>query len=227
VKRLILNADDLGASEGVNRGVFECHAGGVVTSASLMVRAPAAESAAAGARTHPGLSLGLHADLTSPWAAGVELADACAVEDELALQLERFERLAGAPPTHLDAHHHAHRRPALWPVFQRASERLGIPLRDAGPAAYVGDFYAHPDDGPPNLELVGVAAFGRLLEGVPEGWTEIGCHPGYPDDLPSRYLAEREAEVRTLTDPRARAAIDRLGIRLASFRDLPGRPGVQ
>ena len=44
---LIVNADDLGRSPGVNRGVIEAHAGGIVTSASLMVRWPAAAEAAA------------------------------------------------------------------------------------------------------------------------------------------------------------------------------------
>jgi predicted glycoside hydrolase/deacetylase ChbG (UPF0249 family) len=35
-KYLIFNADDFGASSGVNRGILECHTRGVVTSASLM-----------------------------------------------------------------------------------------------------------------------------------------------------------------------------------------------
>ena len=41
-RRLIVNADDLGLSAGVNRGIVEAHARGIVTSASLMVRQPAA-----------------------------------------------------------------------------------------------------------------------------------------------------------------------------------------
>ena len=36
-KYLIVNADDFGASAGVNRGILECHTRGVVTSTSLMV----------------------------------------------------------------------------------------------------------------------------------------------------------------------------------------------
>ena len=35
---LIVNADDFGLSEGVNRGIVRAHEGGIVTSASLMVR---------------------------------------------------------------------------------------------------------------------------------------------------------------------------------------------
>ena len=60
---LIVNADDFGLSAGVNRGVIEAHERGIVTSASLMVRPPAAAEAAADARAYPELSLGLHVDL--------------------------------------------------------------------------------------------------------------------------------------------------------------------
>jgi predicted glycoside hydrolase/deacetylase ChbG (UPF0249 family) len=59
-----------------------------------------------------------------------------------------------------------------------------------------------------------------LREEVPLGWTEFSCHPGYPSpDFTSVYLAEREAEVRTLTDRRIRQTVAELGIRLASYAD--------
>jgi predicted glycoside hydrolase/deacetylase ChbG (UPF0249 family) len=63
MRGLIVNADDFGQSAGVNRGVIAAHERGVVTSASLMVRWPAAEEAASYARQRPGMSLGLHVDL--------------------------------------------------------------------------------------------------------------------------------------------------------------------
>ncbi len=61
-RALIVNADDFGQSFGVNRGIMEAHERGIVTSASLMVRWPAAREAAAYARKYPRLSLGLHFD---------------------------------------------------------------------------------------------------------------------------------------------------------------------
>ena len=64
---LIVNADDFGQSPGVNRGVIAAHERGVVTSTSLMVRWPSAAAAAAYAREHPALSVGLHVDL-GEWA---------------------------------------------------------------------------------------------------------------------------------------------------------------
>ncbi len=60
---LIVNADDFGRSPGVNWGIIEAHGGGIVTSASLMLRLPAAAKVAAYATEHPDLALGLHFDL--------------------------------------------------------------------------------------------------------------------------------------------------------------------
>ena len=52
-RALIVNADDLGRSSGINRGIGIAHERGIVTSASLMVRLPAAREAAAYARGLP------------------------------------------------------------------------------------------------------------------------------------------------------------------------------
>ncbi|MBA2449837.1 MAG: ChbG/HpnK family deacetylase, partial [Chloroflexi bacterium] len=60
---MIVNADDFGFSPGVSRGIVAAHERGIVTSASLMVRWPAAVAAAAYGRAHPALSVGLHVDL--------------------------------------------------------------------------------------------------------------------------------------------------------------------
>jgi len=58
MKYLIINADDFGLSEGVNRGILESHTRGVVTSASLMVTGDAVHEAVALARDHPKLGVG-------------------------------------------------------------------------------------------------------------------------------------------------------------------------
>src|SRR5919199_1733575 len=116
-RALIVNADDFGLSPGINAGVAAAHERGIVTSASLMVRWPAAGEAAAYARAHPALSLGLHVDL-GEWAyrdgAWVQLYqvvpedDRAAVAEELSRQLAAFRALVGRHPTHLDSHQHVH-----------------------------------------------------------------------------------------------------------------------
>src|SRR5207245_894270 len=60
---LIVNADDFGASTGINRGILACHTDGVVSSASLMVTGRAVSDAVSLSRDHPGLAIGLHWDV--------------------------------------------------------------------------------------------------------------------------------------------------------------------
>ena len=55
-----------------------------------------------------------------------------------------------------------------------------------------------------------------LREEVGEGWTEFLYHRGLPSpDYASVYFAERETEVRTLTDPRIRETAKELSSRFA------------
>jgi predicted glycoside hydrolase/deacetylase ChbG (UPF0249 family) len=60
---VIDNEDDLGLTEGVSRGVVEAHVNGIVSSATAMVRQPAAIGAVARARVRLRLGVGLHVDL--------------------------------------------------------------------------------------------------------------------------------------------------------------------
>jgi predicted glycoside hydrolase/deacetylase ChbG (UPF0249 family) len=229
-RRLIVNADDFGQSAGVNRGVVRAHEHGIVTAATLMVRWAAAEEAAAYARAHPRLSVGLHLDLgeweyaAGEWRARYEVVDTHdgdAVEAEVARQLEAFRRLVGRDPCHLDSHQHVHRKEPVRSALRRAGRRLGVPVRHYDPGIHHrGDFYGQNGRGRPYPGAITVDGLVDLLETLPEGVTELGCHPGGPDGLHSTYCSERATEVATLCDPRVRTALGRLGIQLASFTGL-------
>jgi chitin disaccharide deacetylase len=225
---LVVNADDFGRSPGVNRGVIRAHEEWIVTSASLMVRWPAAAEAAAYGR-RGSLSLGLHLDLgeweyrDGRWHVLYEVVASPtpeAVADEVARQLERFERLAGRSPTHLDSHQHVHRDGPERSALLRAGERLGVPVRDVTPGiAYSGGFYGQ-DGGLPYPHGITVEALVRTIETLPPGVTELGCHPANAIDHGTVYDRERVQELATLCDPRVRAAIGRCGVALRSFADL-------
>ena len=64
VKNLIVNADDLGWTEGVNRGIAEAHRNGIVTSASLLANGAAFTGGVELARDNPRLSVGVHLNLS-------------------------------------------------------------------------------------------------------------------------------------------------------------------
>jgi predicted glycoside hydrolase/deacetylase ChbG (UPF0249 family) len=220
-KNLIVNADDFGASTGVNRGILECHTRGVVTSASLMVTGHAVREAIAMSRDYPGLAIGLHWDVWGEDDREFDIDDLQAVHDEFHRQLDEFYRLLGKMPTHVDSHRHVHRGERLMPLFRELVEPLCVPLRNDGRVRFVGGFYAQWQWMETNLEYVSVPHLQRMLrEEVGEGWTEFSCHPGYASsDYAAVYYAEREAEVRTLTDPRIRQTAEELGIRLTSYAD--------
>ena len=227
-RRLIVNADDFGLSEAVNRGVIEAHEHGIVTSASLMVRSPAAAAAAEYGKQRPLLSLGLHADLgewiyeNGRWTALYELEQ---VESEIEWQLVVFRSLVGSDPTHVDSHQHVHREEPLRSIMLTAAGRLGVPVRACSPViGYCGSFYGQTRPGESLEEAISVDSLLRLLHELPEGITELGCHPGYADDLSSQYRGERELELETLCHPRVRATLAEEDIVLCSFRDVPDRP---
>jgi predicted glycoside hydrolase/deacetylase ChbG (UPF0249 family) len=221
VKLLIVNADDFGLSAGVNAGIVQAHEHGIVTSASLMVRQAAAEEAAALARRLPRLAVGLHIDLwesvfrDGEWARLYSWTDdeLDAIEREVQAQLARFRDLMGRDPEHLDTHQHVHRREPAATVVSRAARTLGLPLRGAGTARYVGGFYGQDDTGGPYPEGVTVSRLLQLLDALEPGLTEFGCHPGNvgEDDAlgGTVYRVERNVECRTLCDPRVLARVAR------------------
>ncbi|HYM54217.1 MAG TPA: ChbG/HpnK family deacetylase [Solirubrobacteraceae bacterium] len=225
MRHVIFNADDFGASSGTNRGIVECHTRGVLTSTSMMVTGAAVEEAVELSMTHPQLAVGLHWDVIGEDEREFDLDDHEAVHEEFAAQLQKFHELMGRPPTHIDSHRHMHLEDSVRDLFRELAAPFGVPLRGDGRVRFVGNFYAQWEWGVTDLEHVSVAALQEIIrEEVREGWTELSCHPGYATDayLPM-YRHEREAELRTLTDPRIRATLEEVGIELESYATYAAR----
>ena len=153
MKRLIVNADDMGRSPGIDRGIIAAHLRGIVTSTTLMANAPGAERAAALARACPTLDVGVHLVLTyarpltdpqriptlveadgsfprSPSAiVGEGRVNGEEALVEYRAQFGRAEVLLGRRPSHVDTHHWVHDDPALeWAVGELALE-TGVAAR--------------------------------------------------------------------------------------------------
>ena len=230
---LIVNADDFGQSPGINAGVIEAHRHGIVTSTSLMVRWPAAPEAADYARGHSDLSVGLHVDLGEWKQVGAEWFpryqvvnpnNRAAVEHEILQQLEQFRELMGRDPTHLDGHQHLQKSGYPGEILVSLAERLGVVLRGRSHAVtYEGSFYGSTASGETFPEGVSIERLVEIIESLPVGLTELGCHPGLGADVKSDYAEERALEVEALCHPRVRAAIERSGIELQSFADPASR----
>lgn len=151
MRSLVVNADDFGISEGVNKGIVEAHNRGILTSTTLMVNMPAFENAVEISKDIPTLGVGVHLNLTtgtpmlppsdiptlvgeggrflrlSPVLKQLSLGrmDPKQIEAELSAQVEKALQ-AGITPTHLDSHHHVHIHPVVQPIAIRLALRFGI-----------------------------------------------------------------------------------------------------
>jgi len=229
-RRLIVNADDFGQSAGVNEGVLRGHDEGIVTSASLMVRWPAAADAAQAALARRDLSIGLHVDLGEwrlaggLWQAVYEVAplrDAGAVRAEVCSQLDQFRSLMGQDPSHLDSHQHVHRQEPVRTVLTEWARELGVPLRHFAPQVrYCGDFYGQDEHGAQRPNVLSADYLIGLLQTLPPGTTELACHPAAAADLSTMYGHERLVELEVLCEARVLQAAAEFGIELCSFHDV-------
>ncbi len=160
--KIIVNADDLGLTSQVNRGIIECHTRGIVSSASLAVNASATEDAVNSVRQLPDLGVGIHLTLTLgksvlprqkvpslvtesghfyplyPFLLRL-LTGRISSEEiyaEVNAQVRKFLSF-GIPCTHVDMHRHLHVFPhIIAPVLQMAHNnglsRIRLPKEEGG-----------------------------------------------------------------------------------------------
>ena len=152
MKRLIINADDFGLSDGANRAVIRAYREGILTSTSLMVRGRAFAEAVSLARENPGLQVGLHLTLLQgkavlppeelpglvdregnfpldPVRTGMRYFFRRSLRGELQREIEaqilRF-RETGLPLSHIDGHLNIHMHPTIFSVLAELMPKYGI-----------------------------------------------------------------------------------------------------
>ena len=181
---LIVNADDLGLTEGHNRAIVQAHTGGILTSASALACGPAFEDAVGRVRSLPALSVGVHLTLlegtpilppaqvptlvrddgsfglnVGPLLRRLTLGRVCLEQvcREWRAQIARLFD-AGFPVTHLDSHKHIHMHPHLLDVVLTLAAEFGIPrMRLSRPA--------HPVWGTKPAALGALAVWARRRAG--------------------------------------------------------------
>jgi chitin disaccharide deacetylase len=287
LRNLIVNADDLGWTEGVNRGIAEAHRNGIVTSASLLANGAAFASGVELARAAPALGVGVHLNLSDgepaaprelvtsllndrgelegrPESLLLKLARRSVllneIEQEWDAQIQKVRDL-GIAPTHLDGHRHVQMLPGLFEIALRLAKKHGIAairisheessLRAAlsSGAKQKGVVVMRQGVQARGLKMLapdahekaeragiatadyfcGIAQTGemtregvlRLLEILPEGTTELMCHPGYADAAlaksATRLQTSRQTELEILTDTEIRNLVASQGIRLIDY----------
>ena len=191
------------------------------------------------------------ADFARAWLTGRVRRDE--LELELATQVARARAL-GVEVDHLDAHQHLHLLPGVRPLVEALARREGLPLRwpdrlpraswlrAPGPAvktsllSLLARAAPRPRDGVQRVSAGGVFEAGQLteatllslLESLPPGDFELGCHPGegrpwVPEDPGWTYGWQSELEA--LISPRVRARVEALGVELTTYARL-GAPSA-
>ncbi len=167
------------------------------------------------------------------------------VRAELRAQIEALIAW-GVRPSHLDSHHFVtYRFPQCLEVMFDLASEYELPIRWFSPQQsddIATRFHLSKEDAPKFLEAgarrldsarlwhpdhlvfhfiadrVSVAELGAIIESMPEGVTELMCHPGFHDpELDDIYRAERAVELEVLVEHQIRATLDRHGVELTSF----------
>jgi hopanoid biosynthesis associated protein HpnK len=278
-KRLIITADDFGLSESINEGIERAHREGVLTSASLMVAAPATADAIRRAKSLPNLRVGLHlvviegpavlpplqipdlVDAEGQFASnalrlgasyGFSRTARRQLADEIRAQFEAYAA-TGLALDHADAHKHMHLHPEVGKLMLHIGRDFGLsavrvpseppaamarcstPATLGARALYAWSALLRRRARRVGMTVAG-AVFGvawsghmtaprlkRLIANLPDGVSEIYCHPAARRDAATDALMpdyEHEAELAALIDPDLRTMLQRFGIVLGGYGDL-------
>lgn len=273
-KRLIINADDYGRTEQVSAGIRSAHLNGIVTSTTAMMNMPGIESGLEKAQKEcPHLGLGVHLVLTAgkpvlsvrqvptltggesqfpkasnfiKWMSGLELTQ---IRAEWEAQVQKFIRLTGRKPDHLDSHHHtSYFSRSLFQIMLEIAGELDCairpPLAEGGsdlPLDLPAELGTQPMEFIPTLlkqyrprcpdnfysSFYDTSAtrenFIQILSRLPVGTSEVMCHPGFSDTElmeGSSYNMRREHELGILQDPTIIQFIRDNNIQLITYAQL-------
>lgn len=243
-KYLIINADDFGLSQSINKGILEVFKIGNISSSSLMANMPGFEDAVRHTEKYPTLGVGMHVNLTygspinSPERVpslvneyGVfsyKLANTWEEADisvELKSQWERLMK-AGLNPTHIDSHQHIQMYPKVYKHMVSLANSHNISMRKTIYDPSVGitphkkiDYFVMDT----YFEGDGISRLLQHIQNLKCGVTEIMCHPGYIDSVVStvsEWTYVREIECRVFSQPIIRELISELGIHLINYREI-------
>jgi predicted glycoside hydrolase/deacetylase ChbG (UPF0249 family) len=138
---LIINADDLGISPEVNRGIFVAYEKGVVTDSSLLIKGPYTHQAMEMIKKEPSFQVGIHIDLDPlldwespgkerlPRQKLLEMMKEPDFIDKVKKEIDKQVTAfldTGLIPSHVDTHHHVQGFPQIFELLIEAMDRYGI-----------------------------------------------------------------------------------------------------
>lgn len=191
--KLVINGDDLGYTMGNTYGILEAYHKGILRSTTALANSKYLERAAELCKDCPDLGVGVHLTLTL----GVPLTENKTLHDsngsfyagrsaiwsknpdydeiytEWKAQIERFIKVFGRMPSHLDSHHAVHdATPEALRVSQKLAGEYGLEMRRYSRFKYVSGFYG-PTATRENMI--------QILKDHEHDDIEVMVHPGWCD----------------------------------------------
>jgi len=148
--KIIINADDLGRNELINKEIFQLADKKLITSATLLANGDGFNEVIEKKHNYPNLSIGAHLNLTlgKPLSQNINLSPLLntdgefydlntlkkinftttlktAIYTELSLQIEKIKE-AGIEISHIDSHNHIHYIPKLFFIFKKIQKKYSI-----------------------------------------------------------------------------------------------------
>ena len=246
MKRLIVNIDDFGMSQDINRGIIDCLKFGIAKSTTIMVRMPYAENAVKLAKENGFTFFGVHLDLTEGHPLirrrsllpimvylkrnridkvnkiidGLNL-DFKDIEKELQSQVDwLLDR--GITVTHLDSHHGIHGFPRINEIVLEIAGRLKVPVRHwqmngSLPQGIKGtDYYSEVFYGRRSTKK----QFKKIVNSYSSCSMEIMSHAGYAKRCFNPRLPWRNKELKILTDRELKRWLLQEDVELIGYNDL-------
>jgi predicted glycoside hydrolase/deacetylase ChbG (UPF0249 family) len=245
---LIINADDLGISPEVNRGIFIAYEKRVVTDSSLLIKGPYAQQALEMIKESTSFQVGIHIDLDPllGWKSpGIERLPRQKllemmnkpdfikrIKHEVDKQMTDFLD-AGLIPSHIDTHHHVHGFPRIFELLVDAMGRHNIKAIRFSKKGYA---LLGREDIPITAEhacwMENTLRKREIrhphyffdpispfsLKEIPAGVSELMVHPSMGGDK------WRQRDFEMLMDPLFLSTVQDEGIQLISFPDLASSP---
>jgi predicted glycoside hydrolase/deacetylase ChbG (UPF0249 family) len=241
---LIINADDLGISPEVNRGICIAYEKGVVTDSSLLIKGPCVHQAIEMIKKNPSFPVGIHIDLDPllGWKSpGIERLPrqkllemmnepdfAGKVKKEIDNQMTAFLD-AGLILSHIDTHHHVHGFPKIFELLVEAMGRhnikairfskIGYSLLGRGDIPITTEHAQWMEDVLCEKKILHPhhlidPIVPFSLKEIPSGVTELMVHPGIGGDT------WRQKDFEMLMDPLFMSTVKDQGIQLIGFAEL-------
>lgn len=237
--KLIVNGDDFGITRGVNRGILEAAKNGILTSTSVMIGRPYASEINEFHQKVPNIGIGIHIEFDK------DLMDRCKnkenfddseITDSIEEQIAKFKELTGFLPDHMGFHKIAVRPSKDFVIdeitvfvspIEKISSKYKIPWKGMKKLTEINTFHGAIYDPETHkeslmdLERISPKHLIEILRTLGNGDYVLMTHPGYADEeLVSSYFAEREIEIKTLSDISVIEEIKKLNIQLVNYSQI-------